>query len=100
MFLKLCSDAARCPPCKASYLEALLKNSQRCNDFKSGNCAYGDKCRYSHELPLVSMHIAIDDESSDDLDLDCYWSITKRMGDCNETISLPCLDHELGLELF
>ena len=63
---------ARCPPCKASYLEALSKNPQHCNDFKSGNCAYGDKCRYSHELPLVSMHIAMDDESSDDLDLDCY----------------------------
>jgi hypothetical protein len=63
---------ARCPPCKATYLEALSKNPQHCNDFKSGNCAYGDKCRYSHSLPLVSMHIAIDDESSDDIDLDCY----------------------------
>jgi hypothetical protein len=81
------NNPTRCPACKEIYLAQLAKNPQPCKDFSKGDCAYGDKCRFSHASAGLTRSAPVDREKptthfgenaslsgsdSDSIDLDCY----------------------------
>jgi hypothetical protein len=82
----------RCKPCNEQYKQELKIKPRSCIDFARGHCAWGDKCKFIHEEKpnhKLGVHYCqfdsdgyeeqssgsdsvYSDESSDELDPDCY----------------------------
>ena len=82
----------RCKPCNEEYKKGLSDRPRPCIDFSRGHCAWGDSCKFIHgdkpNRKLGVHHCRYDsdgdeeqssgsdseysDESSDELDPDCY----------------------------
>jgi hypothetical protein len=67
MFYKdknMASQPSRCQSCNKTNKEKM--SAYTCADFKKkGSCAFGDKCRFKHEDPMVLCTEAIDEDDSD-----------------------------------